>query len=223
MEFVEYPDRDLAAMQIANTLAGKLREFLARGETVSFAVPGGTTPGPIFDVLSAAELEWSRVTVMLTDERWVPEDNARSNAALVRSRLLRGPAAAAQFLPFYRQDMTVDAAAAALSETLKPQLPLSIVLLGMGEDMHTASLFPGAAGLEVALADDAPTLCAIATGAQPEPRITLSAPALNAAIEKHLIIFGDSKRSAFEKAMTQPAQEAPVRAVIQGGTVHWAA
>ena len=223
MEFFEYPDRDMAAMRIADMLAGKLRELLMNRESVSLAVPGGTTPGPIFDVLSAADVDWDRVTIMLTDERWVEPDSPRSNAGLISARLLQGPAAAARFQPFYKHGMTADEAAKELSEEISGLLPLSMVLLGMGDDMHTASLFPGARGLDTALAEDAPALCAIETDAQPEPRITLSAPALNRAIEKHLVIFGDSKREAFEAAMSQPAHVAPIRAVIQGGFVHWAA
>lgn len=223
MEIEEYPDRDMAAMYIADKLAGKLRTLLSMEEQVSLAVPGGTSPGPIFDVLSAAELDWERVTVMLTDERWVPVDSPRSNAGLVRARLLHGPAAAAQFLPFYAPDTPVEQAAQDLSDVVTPHLPLSIVLLGMGEDMHTASLFPGAVGLDAALAADAPALCPIFSETQPEARITLSAPVLHQAIEKHLILFGAEKRAAFEKAMTEPAHKAPIRAVIQGGTVHWAA
>lgn len=223
MEFLEYPDRDMAAMRIADMLAGKLRELLSHQEKVSFAVPGGSTPGPIFDVLSAADLDWARVTIMLTDERWVTPDSPRSNAGLISTRLLQGHAAAASFQPFYKAGKTVEEAAGDLSQEIAALLPLSVILLGMGEDMHTASLFPGAQGLEAALSEDAPALCAIETETQPEPRITLSALALNQAIEKHLVIFGESKRTAFEKAMTQPAHVAPIRAVIPGGIVHWAA
>ena len=111
MEFFEYPDRDMAAMRIADLLAGKLRELLMNRESVSLAVPGGTTPGPIFDVLSAADVDWDRVTIMLTDERWVEPDSPRSNAGLIAARLLQGPAAAARFQPFYKHGMTAEEAA----------------------------------------------------------------------------------------------------------------
>ena len=223
MRIIEYIDRDLAAIGVADQLASGLKKALSIQDEVSLAVPGGTTPGPVFDVLCAAELDWQRVTIMLTDERWVPEDHLRSNAALVKSRLMQGPAAKARFLPFYVAGQTAHEAAPVLSEDLSTQMPLSMVVLGMGNDMHTASLFPGATGLAQALHPDAPALCAIEADSQPDVRITLSAAALNGALEKHLVIFGQDKRKALEDAMGQPPQQAPIAAVIQGGTVHWAA
>lgn len=223
MKIIEYIDRELAAIGVADALAGGLKKALSIQDKVSFAVPGGTTPAPIFDVLCAAELDWDRVTIMLTDERWVPQDHARSNAALIKSRLMQGPAARAQFLPFYTAGKTAHEAAPALSEAVRPQMPLSMVVLGMGNDMHTASLFPGAKGLSQALHPDAPALSAIEADSQPDVRMTLSAAALNGALEKHLIIFGQDKRNALEDALGQPPEHAPITAVIQGGTVHWAA
>ncbi len=222
MEFKEYPDRELAIMSLADKLASDLRKLLSNSEHVSIAVPGGTTPGPIFDALSAAELDWSRVTVMLTDERWVPDDNPRSNAGLVRARLLQGPAAAATFVPFYRQGLSADAAATVLSQELSGQFPLSLVLLGMGADMHTASLFPGAPELDAALARQAPAFCVVTPDSQPEKRITLSARVLDDALEKHVVIFGADKRVALEKAQGLDPSQAPINAVLQGSIVHWA-
>lgn len=223
MKFNENADRDMAAMNVAHALTSDLRRCLLHHETASFAVPGGTTPGPIFDVMSSVDIDWSRVHVMLTDERWVPEDHPRSNAALVKNRLLTGRAAAAHFISFYRDGMTAAEAAPELSKKLASELPLSLVLLGMGEDLHTASLFPGAPGTEAAMSFNAPMLCAVAPEDQPEERITLSAKALNSAMDKHLVFFGDAKRAAFEKSAGVPPEDAPVRAVMEGGVVHWAA
>jgi 6-phosphogluconolactonase len=222
VQVIDYPDRDLAVMGLADAMASALESCLLTHDAASLAVPGGTTPGPVFDVLCAADLDWARVTIMLTDERWVPDTHERSNAGLIRSRLLQGPAAAARFIPFYREGLTAEEAASDLGHDLAPHFPLSLLLLGMGADMHTASLFPGAEGLAAALRDDAQPLCAISPDSQPEPRITLSAPILDGAMEKHLVIFGDDKRAALERAMSLPSQEAPIAAVIEGGTVHWA-
>ncbi|WP_298918267.1 6-phosphogluconolactonase [uncultured Roseobacter sp.] len=223
MKFVENSDRDMAIMNVAHALTSDLRKCLLQHEFASFAVPGGTTPGPVFDAMSSVEIDWSRVHVMLTDERWVPEDHARSNAGLVKARLLTGHAAKAQFVSFYRDGMTAQEAAPEISAMLTDQVPISVLLLGMGADMHTASLFPGAPELEGAMHRDAPLVCAVTPHDQPEARISLSGPALNGAMDKHLLIFGDDKRAAFDRAMTLPALEAPIGAVIKGGTVHWAA
>ncbi|MBS0123041.1 6-phosphogluconolactonase [Thetidibacter halocola] len=221
-DFVAYPDRDMLAIDLANRLAGELRQALAHADRVTLAVPGGTSPGPVFDDLCAADLDWSRVDVLLTDERWVPEDSPRSNTALLRRRLLTDRAAAARLLPLYRPDMECDAAAAALAETIAPELPLAVVLLGMGADMHTASLFPGADRLDEALSRDAPVLVPMRAPGAPEPRVTLSGPVLNGALHKHVLIFGAEKRAALEGARGKPAHEAPINAVLDGAVVHWA-
>jgi len=222
MQRIDYADRELAVMKLADEMAAALRTQLAVQERVSIAVPGGTTPGPIFDALSAVDLDWARVTILLTDERYVPEDSPRSNAGLIRGRFLQGKAAAARFIPFFQPGADAAEAAAALSAGLEDQLPLSLVVLGMGEDMHTASLFPGAHGLEAALAPDAPIVLPISTESQPEPRLTLSARVLNGALHKHVLMFGTAKRDAFENALGRDPVEAPIMAVVQGGTVHWA-
>ncbi|WP_299959213.1 6-phosphogluconolactonase [uncultured Roseobacter sp.] len=223
MNFNENADRDMAIMNVAHAVTSDLRKCLLNHEFASFAVPGGTTPGPIFDAMSSVDLDWDRVHVMLTDERWVPEDHPRSNAGLVKARLMTGNAAAATFLSFYREGMTAQDAAPGVSEDFATEMPISVLLLGMGADMHTASLFPGAPGVEAAMARNAPLVCAIAPADQPEERITFSAQALDGAMNKHLVIFGDDKRAAFEKAQRLSPLEAPISAVITEGTVHWAA
>ena len=98
MNIQEYPDREMMMIDLANRLAGDLTNALMNHDTVSLAVPGGTTPGPVFDALCAADLHWDRVRVMLTDERWVPETSERSNTRLLRQRLFVNRAAAATAL-----------------------------------------------------------------------------------------------------------------------------
>jgi len=223
MKIETYPDREMLAMDVANILAGELKSALRHSEVVTFAVPGGTTPGPIFDNLCAVDIEWNRVNVIPTDERWVPEDHARSNARLIRERLLTNYAAAATLIPFYRDQLTVGEGAHQVSAVLEKMLPISVLLLGMGEDMHTASLFPGAPGLDDALDPEAPAAVAVRPVDQPEARLSLSAVALEGALSKHLVIKGEAKRAAFERAMTQPAHIAPISAVMGGGRIHWVA
>ncbi|MDC0343483.1 6-phosphogluconolactonase [bacterium] len=222
MKIIEYPDQDMLAMDLANSLAGELESSLFHQPTVSFAVPGGSSPGPIFDALCAADLDWSRVHVMLTDERWVPEDHPRSNTRLIRERLLTNRASKARLLPFYVQADDPNDVLAEITAQLVPEMPISVLLLGMGADMHTASLFPGAPGLEAALAPDAPILLAQTPPTQNETRVTLTAHVLDGALCKHLLITGDEKRTALEKAMSLPPEEAPINSVLSEITVHWA-
>ncbi|MGJ8604860.1 MAG: 6-phosphogluconolactonase [Marivita sp.] len=217
-----YPDREMLAMDLANQLSGDLRMLLKHEDRVVLAVPGGTSPGPVFDDLCAADLDWSRVDVMLTDERWVPEDSDRSNTKLIRKRLLVDRAAAARLLPLYVPAHQPEEVLAELEAQIVDALPLAVVLLGMGTDMHTASIFPGADQLDLALAHDAPILVPMRAPGAPEPRITLSARVLNDAIRKHVLIFGADKRDALDNAKGKKPEDAPIIAVLDGATVHWA-
>ncbi len=222
MEFVEYPDADFMYLRVADQIAGQLGEFLRRDGHASLCVPGGTTPGPVFDTLSGVDLDWANVAVFLNDERWVDETSPRSNTRLLRERLFRGPAAAARLVPLYAPAERPEDMLDTLASGLAPHFPISVLMLGMGSDMHTASLFPGADRLEEALAADAPPLMALRADAAGEPRITLTAPVLKGAFHTHLLIRGPEKRAALERARTLSPSLAPVRAVLDNAIVHWA-
>ncbi|MFD1912164.1 6-phosphogluconolactonase [Halodurantibacterium flavum] len=222
MNFCDYPDRELMMLSLADKIAGELADFLRRQDHATLSVPGGTTPGPVFDTLSGTDLDWSRVAVVLNDERWVPESSSRSNTRLVRERLLRDRAADARLLPLYLNTATPEEALDDLAEEIRPFLPISVLLLGMGADMHTASLFPGADRLAEAMAPDAPILMALRAEAAGEPRITLTAPVLREAMRIHILITGPEKREALERAQGLDELSAPVRAVLADATVHWA-
>ena len=221
-QFIDYPNRDLLVSDLANKLAGDLRDVLATQDRASLIVPGGSTPGMIFDVLCDANIDWASVDVMLSDERWVPETSERSNTKLLRKRLLVNRAAAARFVPLYLPYSEPEEALKELKQSYRVVLPISVLLLGMGTDMHTASLFPSADRLGEALAVDAPILLPMRAEGANEPRVTLTAPVLNGAVKKHLVIFGEEKRNAFEAAKSSPVRDAPVRAIMNDLMVHWA-
>ena len=222
MRLIAYPDRDQLYHGLAKLLAEGLVAAIAERGHASLSVPGGTTPGPVFDILSQMPLDWAKVAVFLNDERWVGEDSPRSNTGLLRARLLCGPAAKAKLVPLYAPSTQPEDQLTALAEGLAPHLPVSVLLLGMGADMHTASLFPGADLLTQALAADAPPLMALRAEAAGEPRVTLTAPVLQAAEAIHILITGAEKRAAIERARDLPPEQAPIRAVLDNATVHWA-
>lgn len=223
MRFEVYPDRDLMMIDVAEQLADELTSVLLHEDTAVFSVPGGTTPAPVFEAMSAVDLHWDRVRVLLNDERWVPETSERSNTALLKRHLLKDKAAAATLLPLYADAPAPEDRLDELSAAITPHLPISVLLLGMGDDMHTASLFPGADRLAEALDDHAPVLLPMRAPNAPEPRITLSAPVLKGALNIHVLIKGASKRAALERAaeLDDPMQ-APVSAILKNATVHWA-
>ena len=218
MNLITYLDRDLMWVDLASKLAGELKTALLHSDRVSLAVPGGTTPGPVFDELCAADIDWARVDVLLTDERQVPPDHERSNERLVRERLLTSRAAAANFVRLVPEGDDVSAQIAKLSALL----PIDVLVLGMGADMHTASLFPGSPDLPAALDRHSPPLMAVAAPEGLEPRITLTAPVLTSAVSAHVLITGDQKKEALEKARHASHLDAPIGLVLSQADIHWA-
>lgn len=142
-----HADRD----QLAASAASIVAEGLSGPGRVSFVAAGGSTPAATYDRLSAMDLGWSRVTVTLTDERWVSSGSPEANARLIGERLLVGPAASARFLPLTGQAATPEAEAMSIEPAVRALAPFEVVLLGMGEDGHVASMFPGAANLAAML------------------------------------------------------------------------
>ncbi len=200
-----FPSASAAAQALADSVSGALAAALAMRTHASLVVSGGRSPIGFFQCLRDAELAWSRVWITLADERWVPEDHPDSNAALVRRHLLQGAAAAARFVPLWNGAATPVAAIAERTAALAqlPQ-PFDVVVLGMGEDGHTASLFPGAPGLAAAL-DPAGTalLAAIDPPAAPHPRLSLTLKALLGCRHIHLPLAGASKRAVYARALAQ--------------------
>ncbi len=222
----EYPTRAALFSGLANVVSNQLRQTLDRKDCASIAVPGGTTPAPFFKQLRQIDLPWHKTRVLLTDERFVPETSDRSNTRLLREHLLQGPAARAQLVPLYQPADQAEDVLDTLTKGLQAVLPLDICVLGMGADMHTASLFPEADLLQQALAPNAPPLLPMRAPGAPEPRLTLTAPVLQQATHVHILITGPGKKRALKEAIKDgPVTQAPVRIVLKRKgptTVHYA-
>tara|TARA_B100000963_G_scaffold113032_1_gene98387 strand:- start:356 stop:1042 length:687 start_codon:yes stop_codon:yes gene_type:complete len=222
VNFLEYSNRENLVSSVSQILANDISSEIKVRQNVVFSVPGGGTPGPIFDELCEFDLDWKRVSIILNDERWVPETNDRSNTKLVRKRLLIKKASSATYISMYSNNLTPELGIPKLEQRIQQQLPISVLLFGMGTDMHTASLFPDGDNLKKALSSNAPILLPMRSESTLEARITLSAKVLNHSKIKHLVIFGEEKRAAFEKAIDLPNIRAPISAVLPGASVHWA-
>lgn len=222
MEFQSYPDREILAMGLADVMASTLKNALISNDHASLCVPGGTSPAEVFSTLSGAVLDWGRVHVFLGDERWVREDHPRSNTALLRRTLLTDKAAKAHLVPMVNDAPTPEEGVPALEAGFADEMPISLLLLGMGTDMHTASLFPGADRLAEAMAADAPILLPMRADGAGEPRITLSRRVLADAMETHVLILGEEKRAVLEEAEGLDPMEAPINAFLRDAIVHWA-
>lgn len=222
-----FADKPTLAKELAESVADRIRSAIATRGEASIAVSGGSTPGKFFQALGKTrDIDWSKVTVTLVDERWVPETSDRSNALLVNEKMLQGPAAIARFFPLYSGGEVPDEGAVAKTNALMAELPkpFAAVILGMGNDGHTASFFPGGDTLDQALTDKGPTLALEAPGAG-EPRITFTLPRLLETDALYLHIEGDEKAAVLDKALADgPVAEMPVRAVLRSGaplTVYW--
>ncbi|ODT83441.1 MAG: 6-phosphogluconolactonase [Pelagibacterium sp. SCN 64-44] len=222
-----FADRPTLAKELAESVADRIRAALAARGMASIAVSGGSTPGRFFQALGKTkDIEWDKVVVTLVDERWVDETSDRSNAALVNEKMLQGPAAIAHFFPLYSGGAEPDAAHVAKTNALMAELPrpFAAVILGMGNDGHTASFFPGGDMLDEALTAEGPTLAIRAPGAG-EPRITFTLPRLLETDGLYLHIEGAEKAEVLDEALGEgPVADMPVRAVLRSGapiSVYW--
>lgn len=211
-----FADADALATALAASVAGTLDGALRRTGRAGLVVSGGRTPEPLFARLGMRRLDWSGVWVTLADERWVPADDPASNEALVRTAFLTGPAADARFVPLHTGDAAPEAGEAACARRLAamPQ-PFDLVLLGMGEDGHTASLFPGSPDLRRALDDPGPCVAVRAPGPGPA-RMTLTLQTLLDTRRVAILATGEAKRAVLDAALGPgPVEEMPIRAVLR--------
>ncbi|GLQ90712.1 6-phosphogluconolactonase [Dyella flagellata] len=211
-----FDDGQALAKALSASIAGNLRTAIeARGEAL-IAVSGGSTPKRLFEALSNEVLDWSRVTVTLVDERWVPDTDERSNARLVEQLLLQRKAADAEFVPLYVEAATPEAGIGEVrSRVAALKQPFDVIVLGMGPDGHTASFFPGGDRLSEALdlSNTALVLPMRAAGAG-EPRITFTLPVLLKARTLYLHIQGQDKRDLLAEA-EKPGSELPIASVLR--------
>jgi len=214
----EFTDGEELAQGLADWTAERLRAAIAARGAALLIVSGGKSPARFFDILSNIDLDWPRVAITLADERRVADDSPRSNARLVRERLLQNRAAEASFTPLADVRLPEDRELAAASARIANlPTPADVVILGMGDDGHTASWFPGAEGLEEAIDPGSRQLVApIVAADAPEPRLTLTGRVLLRARAIALEIEGEAKLDVFAAALQPGPEEAmPIRAVLR--------
>ncbi len=215
---LRYPDSATAAHGLAERIAAALSAAIAARGSASLVVSGGKSPVGMFENLRALPLEWRRVSISLADERWVPVADAASNEQLVRKHLLQGAAASATFAGLKTAAATPELGAAeAWSRVATLPRPFDAVILGMGDDGHTASLFPGSPQLARALDAGAPPGCiGMVSPTAPEARLSLNLSALLDSRQMFLFLSGTAKWKVYAAASGPgPVEEMPVRAVLR--------
>jgi 6-phosphogluconolactonase len=214
VDFHAYGNDDQWAWAIAVAVSAAVRRDQHQYRRARLLVSGGKTPAPVFRALSQAPLEWERVDIALVDERWLRPDDPDSNAHLVREHLLHGHATAARFETLTRPGRSIEAAVA--DANLHARHPPGIVLLGMGDDGHVASLFPRMRELDLALESRNAYVAVDASGCPGAGpwlrRISLTPAGLLPAHTRMLLLRGHGKRSVFERALEgSDPHELPVR------------
>ena len=213
----EYKSPVLLADALALNVAKQLSDAIDARCTATLVVSGGRSPVAFFQNLARQKLDWSKVVVTLADERWVPIEHADSNAGLLKRYLLQGPAAKAQFLSLYSATANLELAAEQADRLLAELPPIDVLILGMGDDGHTASLFPNSPNLAEALAADGTRRCyPMLAPTVPHQRLTMSRALLASAETTVLSISGQSKLTTLSAALAGDDVGAmPIRAFLQ--------
>jgi 6-phosphogluconolactonase len=198
-----FQDRKRLFVGLTADFSEKLAEVIKKRRKASLALAGGATPGPLYDALSNVPINWEKVSVTLTDERWVHPQDPASNEFLVRDLLLRRRAAVATFVPFKTNHTKASGGAATTEKRIAPIMPFDICLLGMGPDGHIASLIPGAEGYAAAVDPEGTKKVAgihSATAAGSPERMTLTVPGILSSRRVVLLFMGQDKLTVYQEA-----------------------
>jgi len=199
-EMHAFADRTALDAALALEVSGRLRESISARNSAYLVVSGGSTPANLFALLARASIDWHKVVVLLADERWVPADNPDRNERLVRETLLVGHARGADFVSLIPASGETQGDITGVLADLASLPTFDVVLLGMGEDAHTASLFPCAAELEAGMTtrDDA---LVVRPKAAPHMRVSLSKNRLLNTRHGMIHIVGEKKKSVLQRAV----------------------
>jgi 6-phosphogluconolactonase len=228
VELKQFENTSALDMSLADEVSDRLRKSIQDQGQASLVLSGGRTPMGFFHQLSQQVLDWSKVTVTLADERWVNNDHNDSNEKLVKENLLINEAYSAKFLSLKNSAETAVAGEAELEAELSKYGQFTVVILGMGDDGHTASLFPDAEALPAGLALDSGRSCiAVTPTAAPHERISMTLPRLLNTERLIVHISGQNKQKVLEQANAgNNVEELPIRAILQQtqvpATVFWA-
>ncbi|WP_341962266.1 6-phosphogluconolactonase [Pseudomonas sp. RC10] len=222
----EFDNPELLANALADHVAERLTAAIANNPhgIATLVVSGGKSPVAFFQALAQKPIEWSKVVISLADERWVPTEHADSNAGLLKRFLFQGPAEKAGFFSLYRPTQTLEEAAAATDEALKELPKIDVLILGMGDDGHTASLFPDSPNLPEALDLNGERRCLpMLAPSTPHQRLTMTRSLLASAATPILSVSGQAKLETLRTALAgDDLAEMPIRAFLNPSLeIYW--
>ncbi|MEN5305112.1 6-phosphogluconolactonase [Pseudomonas sp. TWI628] len=220
----ELADARALAATLAHEVAERLRAAIAAKGQACVVLSGGRSPVPFLEKLAGEPLDWAKITVSLADERWVPVEHADSNAGLLARHLLKGAAAKARFVGLYQQAGNLDAAAASADQALAELPPIDVLVLGMGDDGHTASLFPGSPHLAEGLDPENTRRCLpMLAPSVPRQRLSMTRSLLASAAFIALAVQGPGKLATLRAALAgKDLSEMPIRAFLHDPlSIYW--
>lgn len=212
------------AEALAANVAARLKAAIDENGTATLVVSGGRSPVAFFQSLATQPLDWSRVVVSLADERFVPIEHADSNAGLLQRHLLQGPAAQARFVGLYNVAPSLEQAAQVADQVLAELPPIDVLILGMGDDGHTASLFPDSPNLAQALDLNGTRRCLpMLAPSVPHQRLTMTRQLLASARLPILSVSGQAKLDTLRAALaSDDIARMPVRAFLDSTLeIYW--
>lgn len=214
----KYANSQVLNEELTARIVNDLKQAIEKKGQASIAVSGGKTPIPLFTLLSQQDLEWNRVYITLVDDRWVDDTDDASNEKLVMTYLLQNKAKFANFVGLKNScDNPFDGAEVTEQILDKVPMPFDVLILGMGEDGHTASLFPGADNLKLGLdMHSNRKVIGMTPLTAPLDRITLTLPIILGSKNIYLHLIGESKIKVLEQAEKgTDVSQMPIRAVLQ--------
>lgn len=218
----DFNSREQLDEALAENVSQLLQSAIALKGKASIAVSGGSTPKGFFKVLSNKDIDWNKVTITLADERWVDINSDASNTRLVHENLLQNNASVAKFFHLKQGEELCEETLADLNLAANNTLlPLDVLILGMGEDGHTASLFPCSEQIENGLdSANESSLMKVEPTTAPHQRITFSFAALKQSKNTFLHLCGVSKKEVLDKALSaKDIFEMPIRAFLQDESI----
>jgi len=204
------------AQKLASSVSKKLRACLGEKNKACLAVSGGKTPVEFFQQLSQQELDWAKVTIILVDERWLSVEDKDSNEKLVRDNLIQNAAKQAYFLGLKNSAELPSEGIMDCETQLRTQVDhIDVVVLGMGDDGHTASWFSGSTQLAALIDSDTSAWCLpVEDGFLPQPRMSLTWRFIKRAEHIYLHFTGTKKNKIFEQACEKISEDLPVSHVL---------
>jgi 6-phosphogluconolactonase len=221
VNFLSFVELEEQSQHLAQTVADSLQQKINIKHCATLAVSGGSTPKRLFEILSEIDIQWQKVTISLVDDRWLSPRHEDSNQRLVEQNLLQNKANKANFISFFQPDTNAFDAISAINTKFSGYRP-DVILLGMGNDGHTASLFPCSQQITEGLSTKE-TYLAVEPTTAAYTRVSLSANTISGAEHIFLQLKGDDKKATLQNALSgQDEKSMPIRRFLKSNiTVLW--